>query len=123
MGLARMERAKPIVVQTSDVVVTADELLLRHAYRRSYAHSDAGRRMGGGDLESPNLLCTRPDVYIESWGYAGPRCQGACAVCCDCIGSWPSGGVENNRAPDVHSAEWIERRTISAESETKGRFF
>src|SRR6267154_477542 len=76
-----------------------EELLLRHAYRRSYAHSDAGRRIGGGDLESPNLLCARPDVYIESWGYAGPRCQGACAVRCDCIGSWPSGDVENKRAP------------------------
>jgi hypothetical protein len=115
MGLARMERAKPIVVQTSDVVVTADELLLRHAYRRSYAHSDAGR-IGRG-LESPNLLSTRPDVYIESRGYAGPRCQGACAVCCDCIDSWPSGDVENNRAPDIHRAEWIERRTISVEPE------
>ncbi len=95
----------------------SSQLLLRHAYRRSYAHSDAGRRIGGGDLESPNLLCTRPDVYIESWGYAGPRCQGACAVRCDCIGSWPSGDVENNRAPDVHSAEWIERGTISVEPE------
>jgi hypothetical protein len=117
MGLARMERAKPMVVQTFDVVVTAEQFLLRHAYRRSYAHSDAGRRIGGGDLESPNLLCTRPDVYIESWGYAGPRCQGACAVRCDCIGSWPSGDVENKRAPDVHSAEWIERGTISVEPE------
>jgi hypothetical protein len=36
-GLARMERAKPIVVQTFDVVVTAEELLLRQPCRRSYA--------------------------------------------------------------------------------------
>ena len=94
----------------------SSELLLRHAYRRSHAHSDAGR-IGVGGLESPNLLCTRPDVYIESWGYAGRRCKGACAVWRDCIGSWPSGGVENNRASDIHSAEWIERRTISVEPE------
>jgi hypothetical protein len=111
-----MERAKPIVVQTFDVVVTARELLLRQTYRRSPAHSGGARSVGGA-LDSPNLLCTRPDVYIESWGYAGPRCQGACAVRCDCIGSWPSGDVGNNRAPDVHSAEWIERGAISVEPE------
>ncbi len=35
-GLARMERAKPIVVQTFDVVVTTEELLLRQPCRRSY---------------------------------------------------------------------------------------
>jgi hypothetical protein len=36
-GLARMERAKPIVVQTFDVVVTAEELLLRQPCRRPHA--------------------------------------------------------------------------------------
>ena len=66
---------------------------------------------------SPNLLCTRPDVYIKVGDMPGPGDQGACAVRCDCIGSWPSGGVENNRAPDVHSAECIERGTISVEPE------
>ena len=63
--LARMERAKPVIGQRSSLATIAEELLLRHAYRRSYAHSEAGR-IGRG-LESPNLLCTRPDIYIESW--------------------------------------------------------
>ena len=35
------------------------------------AHSGGGTI--GGALDGPNLLCTRPDVYIESWGYAGRR--------------------------------------------------
>ena len=41
------------------------------------------------------------------------------------VGSYPSGGVDDNRALDVHRAEWIERRTISVESEAlqKRRFF
>src|SRR5439155_22454404 len=30
---------------------------------------------------------------------------------------YPARGLDNNRAPDVHSAEWIERRTISVEPE------
>src|SRR4029453_245353 len=94
----------------------SSELLLRHACRRAYAHSDGGR-IWVGDLESPNLLCTRPDVYIERWRYAGRRCQRACEIRVYRIGSWTSGGVENNRAPDIHSAEWIERRTISVEPE------
>ena len=67
-----MKRAKPMVVQAFDIVVTVEEFLLRQTCRRSYADSDAGR-IGGADLESPNLLCTRPDVYIESWGYARRR--------------------------------------------------
>ena len=33
--------------------------------RRSYAHSEAGRI--GRSLGSPNLLCSRPDVYVKSW--------------------------------------------------------
>jgi hypothetical protein len=67
-----MERAKPIVVQTSDVVVTADELLLWDSYRRSLGHSGGAIALGAA-LDNPNLLCPRPDVYIESWGYAGRR--------------------------------------------------
>ena len=114
MGLARIERAKPLFVQTLDV---GRSFYYGNAYRRSYAHSDAGRRIGGGDLESPNCCAPGPTYILKAWGYAGPRCQGACAVRCDCIGSRPSGDVENNRAPDVHSAEWIERGTISVEPE------
>jgi hypothetical protein len=71
-SLARMERAKPIVVQTFDVVARAEELLLRQSYGRSPAHS-GGAVAFGAALDKPNLLCTRPDVYIESWGYAGRR--------------------------------------------------
>ncbi len=96
-----------------DVAVTAEELLLRHAYRRSHAHPNAGRT--GGGLESPNLLSTRPDVYVESWAVSDRQRAGA--VWCDRIGSYPSGGIDNNRASDIHSAEWIERRTISVEPE------
>src|SRR5262249_25079495 len=40
-----------------------------------------------------------------------------CAVRVHRIGSRTSGGVENKRAPDSHSAEWIGRRTISVELE------
>ena len=29
---------------------------------------------------------------------------------CDRIGSYPSGGVDDNRAPDVHRAEVIDKR-------------
>ena len=60
-----MERAKPVIGQRSSLATIAEELLLRHAYRRSYAHSEAGG-IGRG-LESPNLLCTRPDVYVKTW--------------------------------------------------------
>jgi hypothetical protein len=49
MGLARMERAKPIVVQAFGVVVTADELLLGHTRRSSHAQSAASTST------SPNL--------------------------------------------------------------------
>src|SRR6476660_6326280 len=94
----------------------SSELLLRQAYRRSPAQSGGATPIGGA-LDSPNLLCTRPDVYIESWGYAGSRRQGACAVWCDRIGSYRSGDVEDNRAPDVNRAERIERRTISVKAE------
>src|SRR5439155_21060146 len=62
-GLARMERAKPVIGQRSSLATTAEELLLRQPSRRSPAHS-GGERIRGG-LDSPNLLCTRPDVYIE----------------------------------------------------------
>ena len=37
------------------------------------------------------------------------------AVRCDRIDSYPAGDVDDNRAPDVHRAECIERRTISVE--------
>ena len=110
-----MERAKPVIGQRSSLATTAEELLLRQPSRRSPAHS-GGERIRGG-LDSPNLLCTRPDVYIEGWSYAGRRWQGACAVWVHRIGSYPSGSVENNRAPDVHRAECVERRAISVELE------
>ena len=69
MGLARIERAKPLFVQTLDVVgafTTASVppfLLLTPGVPGP----------SGAALDGPNLLCTRPDVYIESWGYAGRR--------------------------------------------------
>jgi hypothetical protein len=64
-GLARIERAKPIVVQTFDLLVTAEQLLLRQPCRRSHAQSDAGastsRNLGG-----PKLLCTGPHADVKT---------------------------------------------------------
>jgi len=71
-GLARMERAKHLISHTFDIVITAEELLLRDSYRRSLGHSGGAIALGAA-LDNPNLLCPRPDVYIESWGYAGRR--------------------------------------------------
>ena len=52
--------------QRSSLATTAEELLPPwQPCRRSYAHSEAGRT--GRSLESPNLLCSRPDVYVKSW--------------------------------------------------------
>ncbi len=65
-GLARMERAKPIVVQTFDVVVTAEELLLRQTCRRSYTYSGEVARTYI-NLDEPKLLCARPDIHVPAW--------------------------------------------------------
>ena len=52
--------------QWSSLATTAEELLPPwHPCRRSYAQPDAGS-IGGG-LGSPNLLCTRSDVYVKTW--------------------------------------------------------
>ena len=66
LGLARIERAKPVVVQTFDVVVTAEELLLRHPRPRSHAQSAASASTSP-NLGGPKLLSTRSDVYVEAW--------------------------------------------------------
>ena len=63
-----MERAKPKAFRRS----MSSELLLRDSYRRSLGHSGGAIALGAA-LDNPNLLCPRPDVYIESWGYAGRR--------------------------------------------------
>lgn len=61
-----MERAKPIVFQTFDVVVTAEELLLRQTCSRSHAQSGAVARTYVS-LGGPNLLSTRSHVYVKAW--------------------------------------------------------
>jgi len=65
-GLARLERAKPIVVQTFAVVVTAEELLLRQPCHRSHTQS-AAIASTSRNLGEPNLLCTRSDVHVKAW--------------------------------------------------------
>ena len=68
MGLARMERAKPLFVQTLDVVASFYYGTRTAVPMLTPMPAEDREEISGG----PNLLCTRPDVYIESWGYAGP---------------------------------------------------
>ena len=56
-------RQTPIVIQTFDVVVTADELLLRQPCRRPYTYSGCTPR----SQVDPELLCTRSDVHVKVW--------------------------------------------------------
>ncbi len=61
MGLARIERANPLLVQTLDLVgafATAAVLPFLHLI----PHDIASRNFGG-----PNLLCTRSDVDVKAW--------------------------------------------------------
>ena len=97
-----MERAKPYNRDKANLVA---EELYRPGSRVAVPMLTPGAGRNGGGLDSPNLLCTRPDVYIKV-GAPGDG-QGACALRRDSIGSCRSGGVENSRAPDVHSAECI----------------
>jgi hypothetical protein len=60
----------PIIGDKSNLAAVAEELLLRQAYRHPPAHSRDATSIGGA-LYSPNLLCTRSDIYIKTWGYAG----------------------------------------------------
>ena len=61
-GLARIERANPLLVQTLDVVGD----LLRQPCRRSHAHS-AAIASTSRNLGEPKLLCTRSDVHVKAW--------------------------------------------------------
>jgi hypothetical protein len=61
-----MERAKPIVIQTFDVVVTAEELLLGQPCRRSQTQSGAVARTSPS-IYDRNLLCTRSDEHVKRW--------------------------------------------------------
>ena len=60
-GLARMERANPLVVQTLDVVgaftalAAVSPFLHLFPWRQPY------------NLVGPNLLCTRSDVHVKAW--------------------------------------------------------
>ena len=98
--------------QRSNLVVTAEELLLGQPCCRSYTQSGAvaGTSPSLGD---PKLLCARSDVHVKAWAVGdGQRTR---TVRCDGVGSYPSADVDNSKAPDVHRAEGDGERTISVE--------
>ena len=59
MGLARIDRANPLLVQTLDVV-EAFATAAVSPFLHLIPHTS--RNLGG-----PNLLCTRSDVDVKAW--------------------------------------------------------
>ena len=103
-----MERTKPVVVvQTFDVVVTAEELLLRHACYRALEH--CWRWTG---LDHPKLVAAWLDKYVKACT-SGER-ERSSAVCVDHIGSQRSAGMDD-RAINADRGERADQRTISIE--------
>ena len=88
----------------------SSELLLRQ--RIAVSRSLRGRE--SGELSRVQTCCAPGPTYILKVG-AMPGAGDRVPVQSGSLYRFLAPGVENNRASDVHGAEWIERCTISVE--------